>query len=128
MPSEEVKTEIFYSKSPGLVIWPEQSKRVIEDGQSKVIDGSPIRFTAIGDGFGYYDAKTPAEIAYLSDRAKRVGDIFDGAKFAELSTPDTVKLQQATRTIEDNNRLIADLQREIEQLRAKGGAPSIPRK
>lgn len=120
--STEVKSETFYARSAGLTLWPKISQRVIQDGQSQVIDGSPICFMPVGrSGWGYYTTKDPEEIEYLRKRSETAKDVFDAATYNEMIKPPDVKIAEAQRTLESTNRLLAQLQEENRQLRAQAG-------
>lgn len=87
----------------------------------KIIQFSP-RMTGPGlsraggvryDGFGTYVTSDPELIAYLSKREVEVGDVFGPERYRELVTPVEQKMADKDRTIEDQNRLIADLKAKL---------------
>jgi len=122
MISTEIVTKNYFSKSAGLTLWPVKSTRAIVDGSSQTIDGSPIEFQNMGNGWGKYSTSDPMEIEFLDARCKRPGDIVTLERYLELTTPPEAKLAQANREISSQNRIIADMQAQLEKL--QGGASS----
>lgn len=118
MTSTEIKTQHFFSRSAGLEVWPVKSTRALIDGQSQVIDGPSIQFQPLGNHWGKYSTSDPAEIEFLKKRK----DVVDEATYIDQTTPPAQKLATAQRQIETQNQLIADYQKQLEDLR--GGASS----
>ncbi|HUT24221.1 MAG TPA: hypothetical protein VM492_07775 [Sumerlaeia bacterium] len=123
MTSEQQAVRTFYSKSAAFTCWATSPKRVFDDaGMSKVLDGKQINFTPQADGFGRFVTDDPEMIAYLDQRMKEVGDIFDGAEYQRRTTPPDVRIAQQERELTENNRLIEQLRRENAEL--QGGEKS----
>jgi hypothetical protein len=100
----------FYSEARGLIATIETPKRVIEDGMSKVLGGRTVQFTPMGrDRFGMLTTSDPEVIAAL----EKMPDVFDEQEFNRRSVPAEKRAEFAERKIEQQNRLIADLQAKV---------------
>jgi hypothetical protein len=116
----EAKT--FYSSSGNLICYLEKPRRVIENGQSVVLDGPRIEFSPQGDNFGRYVTSDPQEIAYLEKRSREVKDVFGGDTYIKLTTPAEVRNAQLERQISTQNALILDLEKRAAAAEAKSQA------
>jgi hypothetical protein len=112
----------FYSNSSGLTISPPGMKGEFKeiDGETKRVGETIIQFVPMGNHrlaggkeFGYFVTENEREIAYLEKRAAEVGDVFDEKEYNRVSTPPEIRAEQATRKLEDQNRLIEQLQAQI---------------
>jgi len=124
MKSIEIVTKNFFSKSAGLTLWPTKSKRVIIDGMSQTVDGSPIEFQNMGNGWGKYSTDDPEQIEFLERRMIVAKDVFDQETYIDKTTPPEAKLADAKRQITTQNKLIADYQRQLEEMRSSAGGAS----
>lgn len=110
-----VEQRVYYSQSANLICWATEPRRVIEDGQSKVLDGKKVAFDSQGDGFGRLVTTDPEIIAYLDRRVAEVRDVFGAQEYTRLNTPVDVQLAQKDRQIEEQNRLLLSYQEQIAQ-------------
>lgn len=125
---QQQEERTWYCKSSGLYIAAIHGSVEMVDGKrirtgEKGIQFSPVMGGGRGrmtNGFGSFSTKDPALIAYLEKREAEVGDVFGPEKYRDEMTPTETKLADSRRQIEDSNRLIADLQR---QLAAKNAKP-----
>ena len=81
----------------------------------KLIEFSP-RINGGGthtDKWGQFTTSDPVLIAFLDKRVEEVGDVFTVEQYREMSTPAEAKISQRERTIEEQNRLIADLKAQV---------------
>jgi len=119
MTSEQQAVRTFYSKSAAFVCWATSPTRVFDDtGMSKVLDGKQINFTPQADGFGRFVTDDPEMIAYLDQRTKEIGDVFDGGEYQRRTTPPDVRIAQQERELTESNRLIDELRRRNSELEA----------
>lgn len=120
-----METKTFYSPAAGLTISPPgmKGKFMNIDGEQKRAGETIIQFVPMGGHringvkggkeYGYYTTADPAEIAYLERRALELGDVFGPEEYNKQTTPPQIRAEQASRVIEDQNRLIADLQAQL---------------
>lgn len=118
----------FYSRSSGLTISPPGLKGEFKeiDGETKRVGETIIQFIPIGNSrlaggkdFGYFVTEDEREIAYLEKRAVEAGDVFDEKEFNRQVTPPEIRAENASRLVEDQNRLIADLEAQKKSLQAQ---------
>jgi len=93
---------------------------VIEDGQSKVLDGTPVTFNSTGIGtWGIFTTADPVQIAACEAR----GDLFSPEEYSAAIVPDAMKV----KSLEDGqSRLLREIQEKnalIEKLQAQGRIP-----
>lgn len=109
----QTQKQTFYSTASGLTICPPTLKGTFMqiDGEAKRVGEHIIQFVPMGrDKFGYYTTEDPDEIAYLNKRVTETGDIFGPEEYLKRSTPPEIRAEMLTRKVEDQNRLIAELQ------------------
>lgn len=111
----------FYSRASGLVAQvtvghlERDGEKMIRVGQ-KHASFSPIggARSEHGGDWGQCITSDAEVIAYLEERAARPPhDVVDEQGFLRMSAPAAVRDQVNERTIEQKNRLIADLQRQL---------------
>ena len=113
----------FYSKAGHLTFYPEPPRRVIEDGQSKVLDSDPIEFSPTGvDSWGQFTTSDPAKIAACEARSDVVGP--DG--YYNAITPDSVRAGLLKSVVDDLQRMIVAQNDLIAKLQAQGKIPVTP--
>lgn len=131
---QEQEERTWYCKQAGLCIAAihgtteitAEGKR-IRNGE-KHIHFSPVFGGGKGhmtNGWGTFSTKDPALIAFLEKREAEVGDVVGPEKYKEAMTPAEVREANAKRQIEDQNRLIADLQRQLAAKAAKSTDKSL---
>jgi len=120
-----VESRTFYSKSGHLRCYPKKPTRVIEDGQSKVIDGDPIEFIPNGVAhergmWGQFTTGDPELIAFLEARSDVVGP----GEFNRAITPDSVRVKNLE---DDNSKLLREITEKnnlIKRLEQQGRLPA----
>src|SRR5690349_15253433 len=114
-----VEPKTFYSRSQGLVLHPKKGQRVMVDGQLERVGEVLIEFQPCDIGFGSYTTDDPEIIAWLETRIAKVGDVMSVEQYNDAIMPDDRKvealrseLSEKDRLISEQNRLIANLQRQ----------------
>ena len=115
----KAESRVYYSRSSGglhlhvnvgeQVMGP---KGPVNFGE-KIVQFHPLNPTeAGGQPYGRFETSDQETIDFLERRIVETGDVMTAAQFAAVQqTPD-----DKTRTIEDQNRLIADLKKKNEEL------------
>jgi hypothetical protein len=114
--------KFFYSYAPGLVISADKGKEQrMEGGNFKRVGEKIIQFQDNGEGYqdregrhvplGRYVTEDPAEIAFLTARMQNEKDVIDQKEYNRLVIPPEQREQQLQRTIDEQNKLIGDLQK-----------------
>ena len=124
--SQEQAERVFFSRSSNLMISPPGMKGVLTDmgdGRKRMVGGVLIEFSPAiaagagtatgGSSYGTYRTSDPKVIAYMEERERALGDVFGAEKFRELMMAPHELNQEKNRVIEDQNRLIADLKKQI---------------
>lgn len=109
----------FYTPQRELYIAWNTGKIVMgENGQATRVGERAIQFrNPAKSKFGSFTTSDADEIAYLENRSKTVGDVLDEEQYIKAATPVEQRADEATRKLEENNKLLADLRaREQEYL------------
>lgn len=103
----------YYSAAGSLIVNISVGQRILENGQSKVINQKVAEFNRQPDGYGKLDTSDPEIIDVLDRRMKEQADVFDVVEYFRRVTPLEVQLREAladkARAIEETNRLAAKL-------------------
>lgn len=118
MVATEVQPKTFYARSANLTISAVKPKIEMVDGQLRKHGEKLIEFSRrIGagrgthtDNWGEYTTSDPVLIDFLESRMATAGDVFSYEQYQDMTTPAEVKIADGKRTIEEQNRLIAELQ------------------
>ena len=119
MTQTATETKTFYSRSAGLTLHPNRGKQVLlEGGRTMRVDEKIVEFAQLGD-YGRFETDDPEIIAYLEKRASTPGaDVMSAEAYNNAIIPDAMKVdalrdtnEQQSRMIEEQNRIIAELQR-----------------
>lgn len=116
MPAVATQIKKYYSEISALIISPPDLKgRLVQIGdEHRRVDEVIIEFGPMGNSrFGEYETSDQRVIDFLDARIAKVGDVFGEAALKEKLTPMSVKLEDKDRVIEDQNRLIRDLQDQV---------------
>lgn len=114
--------QTFYSYAPNLSISANKGKeRLQEGGTYRRVGEKLIQFTDTGDGYedekgihkplGRFVTDDPELIKFLEDRIAVTGDVIDQKEYNRLIVPPAEREAKMQRQIEEQNRLIADLQK-----------------
>jgi hypothetical protein len=118
--SQRVPSRTYYSRATGLVVRITKGDRVRVGEQLQRVNEKIIQFQPFGAGeFGMLIADDPEVIAKMEERAALPGsDVMTAEQFNEQLIPAAQKVDalrnendQQNRTIQEQNRIIAELQR-----------------
>jgi hypothetical protein len=123
---------MFYSRIKNFRISTGKGQRVIENGESKLLEDPEIQFSPMGsDSWGMFVTSDPGLIAFLDKRIKDAGvqtDIFTAEQYREQIVPADSKLKLALsenqKLKDQNNRLLAMLEQQKVQ-QAPVAAPLV---
>jgi hypothetical protein len=107
--------ELYIGVSPGRLM-------TLSNGTVERADEKYVRFQPLGDMYGIFKTDDPVIIQALEKRmsdSKAAGaepDIITEQEYGERHLTDEIKLQIATREIENQNRLIIDHARKNQEL------------
>ncbi|MCP4899741.1 MAG: hypothetical protein GY906_22475 [bacterium] len=107
--SEQKVAKRYYHKSSNFRFYVEPSRRVVQDGVSTVVDGRSVQFSGTVGDYGAFMTDDPTLIEILEERK----DVLNEAQYLDATTPVDRKLQTASRTITEQNQLIAKLQKDL---------------
>lgn len=110
----------YYSRAANLIVKISDPVPMMSNGTILHHGGKQVEFKEMGDGWGRYITSDPEEIAVLDRNDLCV----DAATYNDMTTPDSVKVQLAR---EEKTRLMtqnSNLQKELEELRAKAKQPA----
>ena len=125
--TETVQPRTYYSRSQGLALHPKKGARhIMEGGLVERVGEVIAEFAPLGgipSAYGLYGSYTtddPEVIAFMEARAAIPGsDVMTAATFNDVIIPDAQKvdalrgkLAEQSREISENNRIIAELQRQ----------------
>ncbi len=118
----KAEARIYYSRSSGgLQLHVNVGEQIMGpkgpmNFGEKIASFHPLNPTeAGGQPWGRLETADSEVIEYLEKRIVEVGDVMSATEFASLQQTPADK----TRTIEDQNRLIADLQRKLDEANAQ---------
>lgn len=115
-----MEQQTFYSPRRGLIITMSTGEMAIgEDGKARRYGERHIQFRSNGDQFGAYSTSKEDEIEFLKDRAKNIRpkDVYTLAEYRDSLISAEQKADNASRVLEEQNKLLADLRRETEELK-----------
>lgn len=114
--------ERFFHEKTGLICYKEKPRRVIENGQTTIIEPTALRFRshpgADGRDWGMYMTDDEDTKLYMRNR----GDVMTEQQWIEKTTPAEVLIAHARdrdaaqkREIQEANALIQNLRQKLEQ-------------
>lgn len=123
--SESREMRRFYHKSANFTCYPGKPQRVVEGGVSTLVEPEPVIFKDMAAGqsgasdWGMHVTDDPDIVAYLEGRP----DVLSEESFLEETTPLEDRYSRhkeaSSRTIRQQNRLIDDQGKTIEELQRK---------
>lgn len=116
--AEKKQKQFFYSKIPNFTISFKKGELANVEGVMKRVGEKIIHFSGPLGGHGFYATDDPEEIEFLSNRP----GILSNEEYAEQCIPAEQKIGTLKRDLEEQNRLIADLQRQLDE-KAAASAP-----
>jgi hypothetical protein len=124
VPTAPPARRTFYARAGHLSFYVGEPKRIIEDGQTKVLDPPLIQFspTGVSDGevsWGQYTTSDLAEIAALEGR----DDVVGPEEYNKHVTPPAIRVTQLEKSNADLLRELSDRNTLIERLQAQGKLP-----
>lgn len=106
---------MFYSRAGNFMTTVKHPTITIVNGVAQAYGEKIVEFKPLGDGWGFYSTDDPEVIAALEKNA----NVVSPEVYQDMTTSTDVKLRmerdEKQRLIEDNNRLM----KELEEIRAK---------